>query len=92
MFLRIASVRQLLAYMVAGVMTLFGFLIITGYMYPVFIQTDRLRIMFGVLLIMFGIFRFATAYFSEKRDRIIEDDSWKDGSQNSSKEDVSSHS
>ena len=92
MFLRIASVRQLLAYTVAGVMALFGFMIITDYMHPVFIQTDRLRIMFGVLLILFGIFRFFSAYFAEKRDRILEDDSWKSSSPDSSKEDVSSHS
>ncbi len=80
----ITSFRQLIGFLVASLMVISGLLILTGTMIPAFITTDRLRIIFGVVLILFGIFRFLSAYFSEKRAKelqsILEDDSWKGSS------------
>lgn len=84
--LGITSIRQLIGYCVATIMMVFGIMIVTGMMIPVFLATERLRLIFGIVLILFSIFRFASAYFAERRDRasILEDDSWKGSSTASS--------
>jgi uncharacterized membrane protein HdeD (DUF308 family) len=80
----ITSFRQLIGFIVASLMVVSGVLILTETIMPEFIATDRLRYIFGVVLILFGVFRFLSAYFSEKRSKelrsIIEDDSWKSSS------------
>lgn len=84
--LGLTSVRQLIGYTVALVMLIFGLMIITGKLVPRFIDSDRFRIIFGVVLVLFSIFRFLSAYFVERRTRrsILEDDSWKGSSTTSS--------
>ncbi len=84
--LGVTSIRQLIGYSVALVMLVFGLLIITGKMVPTFVATERLRIVFGAVLVLFSIFRFLSAYFMERRSRrsILEDDSWKGSSTTSS--------
>lgn len=86
--LGVTSIRQLIGYTIALVMLVFGILIITGMMVPNFIVTDRLRIVFGSVLVLFSIFRFLSAYFVERRARrsILEDDSWKGSSTTSSEQ------
>ena len=58
-----------------------GVLVLTGNLLRVFIQTEQLRLVFGSVLILYGVFRFFSAYYSEKRAQdtrsILEDDSWK---------------
>ena len=80
----ITSFRQLIGFIVASLMVVSGVLILTETIMPEFIATDRLRYIFGLVLILFGVFRFLSAYFSEKRSKelrsIIEDDSWKSSS------------
>jgi hypothetical protein len=85
--LGLTSIRQLIGYTVALLMMITGILIITGFMVPTFLTTDRLRITFGIVLVLFGVLRFASAYFAEQRARksILEDDSWK-GNQPTSSE------
>ena len=77
----ITSFRQLIGFTVACLMVISGVMILTGMIMPAFFITDRLRITFGVILILFGVFRFVSAYFAEKRSKktqsILEDDSWK---------------
>ncbi|MBM3262921.1 MAG: hypothetical protein FJY97_05780 [candidate division Zixibacteria bacterium] len=84
--LGITSIRQLIGYTVAAIMMIFGIMILIGMMRPIFLTTDRLRLIFGIVLILFSIFRFASAYFAERRQRetILEDDSWKGPSASSS--------
>lgn len=83
----ITSFRQLIGFTVACLMVITGILILTGMMVPVFLTSDRLRITFGVILSLFGVFRFFSAYYSEKRSQeirsILEDDSWKSSSKTS---------
>ncbi len=79
--IRITSFRQLLGYLVALAMFGSGVLVLTGHLLQTFIQTEQLRLTFGSVLVLYGIFRFVSAYFAEKRDRetrsILEDDSWR---------------
>lgn len=79
--IRITSFRQFLGYLVAVAMVVTGVLVVTGNLLKVFIQTEQLRLVFGSVLILYGVFRFFSAYYSEKRDQetrsILEDDSWK---------------
>ncbi len=79
--IRITSFRQFLGYLVAAAMVVSGVLILTGYLLRVFIQTEQLRMVFGSVLILYGIFRFVSAHYAEKREQetrsILEDDSWK---------------
>ena len=79
--IRITSFRQFLGYLVAVAMVVTGVLVVTGNLLKVFIQTEQLRLVFGSVLILYGVFRFFSAYYSEKRTRetrsILEDDSWK---------------
>ena len=80
----ITSFRQLIGIIVACLMVISGVMILTGMMVPVFLTTDRLRLIFGIILILFGVFRFVSAYFAEKRSKeirsILQDDSWKGSS------------
>ena len=73
--------RQFLGYLVAVAMVVTGILVVTGNLLTVFIQTEQLRLVFGSVLILYGVFRFFSAYYAEKRTRetrsILEDDSWK---------------
>ncbi|MCY3773538.1 MAG: hypothetical protein OXG98_16140, partial [Gemmatimonadetes bacterium] len=73
--------RQFLGYLVAVAMVVTGVLVVTGNLLTVFIQTEQLRLVFGSVLILYGVFRFFSAYYSEKRTQetrsILEDDSWK---------------
>lgn len=79
------SIGQVLGYTVAGLAFIAGGLILSGYMVPVFIQTERFRVLFGIVVVLFGVFRFVSAYFSGQRERrLIEDDSWKNSSSESS--------
>lgn len=85
--IRITSFRQFLGYLVAVAMVVTGVLVVTGNLLTVFIQTEQLRLVFGSVLILYGVFRFFSAYYSEKRNQetrsILEDDSWKSsGSKN----------
>lgn len=79
--IRITSFRQFLGYLVAVAMVVTGVLVVTGNLLTVFIQTEQLRLVFGSVLILYGVFRFFSAYYSEKRTQetrsILEDDSWK---------------
>lgn len=79
--IRITSFRQFLGYLVAVAMVVTGVLVVTGNLLTVFIQTEQLRLVFGSVLILYGVFRFFSAYYSEKRNQetrsILEDDSWK---------------
>ena len=79
--IRITSFRQFLGYLVATAMVVSGVLILTGHLLRVFIQTEQLRLVFGSVLILYGIFRCVSAYYGEKRAQetrsILEDDSWK---------------
>ncbi len=79
--IRITSFRQFLGYLVAVAMVVTGVLVLTGNLLRVFIQTEQLRLVFGSVLILYGVFRFFSAYYSEKRAQdtrsILEDDSWK---------------
>ncbi len=79
--IRITSFRQFLGYLVAVAMVVIGVLVVTGNLLTVFIQTEQLRLVFGSVLILYGVFRFFSAYYSEKRTQetrsILEDDSWK---------------
>ena len=80
----ITSFRQLIGFTVACLMVISGVMILIGTMMPAFIPTNRLRITFGVILVLFGVFRFASVYFAERRSKktqsILEDDSWKGSS------------
>lgn len=79
--IRIKSFGQFLGYLVATAMVVSGVLILTGNLLRIYIQTEQLRLVFGSVLILYGIFRFVSAHYAEKRDRetrsILEDDSWK---------------
>lgn len=79
--IRITSFRQVLGYVVAVAMCVSGVLVLTGYILRVFIQTEQLRLVFGSVLILYGIFRFVSAYYTDKRNEetrsILEDDSWR---------------
>ena len=79
--IRSMSFRQFLGYLVAVAMVVTGILVVTGNLLTVFIQTEQLRLVFGSVLILYGVFRFFSAYYAEKRTRetrsILEDDSWK---------------
>lgn len=79
--IRITSFRQLIGYLVAVAMCVTGVLVITGYLLRVYIQTEQLRLVFGSVLILYGIFRFVSAYYADKRAEetrsILEDDSWR---------------
>lgn len=84
--IRITSFRQLLGYLVAVAMVVTGVLVVTGNLLTVFIQTEQLRLVFGSVLILYGVFRFFSAYYSEKKTQetrsILEDDSWKSSGSN----------
>tara|TARA_B100000029_G_scaffold515076_2_gene620443 strand:+ start:9502 stop:9708 length:207 start_codon:yes stop_codon:yes gene_type:complete len=58
-----------------------GVLVMAGYLLRVYIQTDQLRMVFGGVLVLYGIFRFLSTYYVGKRAEetrsILEDDSWK---------------
>jgi uncharacterized membrane protein YfcA len=85
--IRITSFRQFLGYLVATAMLVSGVLVLTGNLLRIYIQTEQLRLVFGSVLILYGIFRFFTTYYGEKRARetrsILEDDSWKGSESNS---------
>ena len=74
-------VKQALGYVVALAMCVSGVLVLTGYILRVFIQTEQLRLVFGSVLILYGVFRFVSAYYTDKRNEetrsILEDDSWR---------------
>ncbi len=79
--IHITSFRQFIGYLVATVMLVSGVLILTGNLLRIYIQTEQLRLVFGSVLVLYGIFRFLTTRYAEKRARetrsILEDDSWK---------------
>ena len=83
--IRITSFRQILAYLVATAMVVSGVLILTGHLLQTYFETGQLpvqlRLVFGIVLILYGVFRFVSAHFAEKRDQenrsILEDDTWK---------------
>ncbi|MCY4544910.1 MAG: hypothetical protein OXD39_06710 [Gemmatimonadetes bacterium] len=79
--IRITSFRQFLGYLVALAMCVSGVLVLTGQLLRVFIQTEQLRLVFGSVLILYGVFRFVSAYYAEKKAEetrsILEDDSWR---------------
>ena len=66
---RITSFRQFLGYLVALAMCVSGVLVLTGQLLRVFIQTEQLRLVFGSVLILYGVFRFVSAYYAEKKAR-----------------------
>lgn len=75
---RVKSVRQIIGFTVALMLIATGVLLTTGMLVPVFVQTERMQFMFGITVILFGLFRFVSAYFAVKREqKLIEDDSWK---------------
>ncbi len=87
---RFKSVRQIIGFAVAFFLTLTGVLITSGLLVPVFVKTERMQFVFGITVILFGIFRFVSAYYAVKRDRKwIEDDSWKGQTKESSSGDTS---
>ena len=79
--IRVTSFRQFLGYLVATAMVVSGVLVLTGQILRIYIQTEQLRLVFGSVLILYGIFRFVSAHYAEKRAQetrsILEDDSWK---------------
>jgi len=87
---RVKSARQVFAFTVATMLTVTGVLIATGNVVPVFLTTERMQLMFGVTVILFGLFRFVSAYYAVKREqKWIEDDSWKDQPSDTSSGDTS---
>ena len=87
---RFKSVRQIIGFAVAFFLTLTGVLITSGLLVPVFVRTERMQLVFGITVILFGIFRFVSAYFAVKRERKwIEDESWKGRTPESSTSDTS---
>ncbi|MYI99387.1 MAG: hypothetical protein F4104_07150 [Gemmatimonadetes bacterium] len=79
--IRITSFRQALGYVVALAMCVSGVLVLTGTILRLFIQMDQFSLVFVSVLILYGIFRFVSAYFTDKRNEetrsILEDDSWR---------------
>ena len=82
LMIRKTSFRHFVGYLVATAMVVSGLLILTGYLLQIHIPTEQMRIIFGSVLILYGIFRFLTTYYAEKRLQgsrsILEDESWKD--------------
>ena len=87
---RFKSVRQIIGFTVAGMLTLTGVLITSGLLVPVFVRTERMQLMLGITVILFGLFRFVSAYFAVKREKKwIEDESWKGHASDTSSSDSS---
>lgn len=52
------KLQRILGYVVSALMVGFGALIISGYMMPKFAVGDQVRVIFGVVVLLYGVLRF----------------------------------
>jgi hypothetical protein len=62
-------------YVMSGVLAVVGLIVISGFLLPPYIP-QKFRIMFGVVLLLYGIYRFVT--LRVKQQQKVEDSSQKD--------------
>ncbi|MBI4551256.1 MAG: hypothetical protein HY710_03240 [Candidatus Latescibacteria bacterium] len=64
---RPGSFSQVFGYTMAGILSIAGVLMVVGLLGPDFVGGTRLRSLFGVVLILYGVFRFVSVRFAARR-------------------------
>lgn len=66
---QLSSISRIFGYTMAGILFIAGGLILAGLLIPSFPGGDRLRVLFGIVLMLYGIFRFVSVRFAARRER-----------------------